>query len=468
MDPGPGPGPGLTIILLGNTGVGKSASGNTILGCQMFESGPSLKSLTTKISEATETVFGKQISVVDTPGILGHEEEIQTWCQELLQSNRPCLFLVVLSVGRFTDEQEKALKATISVLGEEGLKRSYMLFTNGDALKKMSLEDFIFEEEDGSLPDIVKLFAGKYHLFNNENGEQEQVRELLVKTGHLQGSHPPAVGSAESTRLEETRIVLLGLPGGGKSSSGNTILGSHQFESGCDFDSVSTETVCKSAEVEGRRVTVVDTPGFTDEVLTPEQLYLEIMRSIVEAQPGPHAFVIVVKIGRVSRTDSALLHMLPQLFDNNVQNYAMVLFTHGDELGGQSIGQKIQSSSCVKDLVSMCADRFCVFDNKGRRSRRQVQTFMKIIDEMVSVNGGEHYTSDMFKMANTFVEEAVRTRTVGTVEEPRQAAQRRLQPHVKRGWRSVCCCFTACCLGQQSGSDDEEEPLLNTSSPGVN
>ncbi|XP_074466486.1 GTPase IMAP family member 8-like [Sebastes fasciatus] len=402
----PDPHPDLTIVLLGKAGVGKSASGNTILGRPAFESKLAFTSVTEEISEEKGNVFGKQISVVDTPGILDSkdkEEKIKSWCQELLQSSRRCLFLVVLKVGRFTEKDQKALKAAMRVLGPRGLKKSYLLFTGGDALNDKELEDFIIQDKD-KLPDVVKMFAGASHLFNNEDDDEEQVRDLLLKSGHLPTHQQPDLPADVS---RDRRVVLFGLPGAGKSASGNTILGSDQFKSACGFNPVSTETVSKSAVVEGRKVTVVDTPGFTDEVLTPKQLYLEIMKSIVEASPGPHAFIIVVRIGRITKAEVILFELLPKLFDGEARRYSMVLFTYGDELKDKSVEDEIKSNKLVSELVSMCGGRYCVFHNGSKRSREQVRNLLNQIDEMVTVNGGEHYTNEMFRMVQTFFKEEI-------------------------------------------------------------
>lgn len=197
--------------------------------------------------------------------------------------------------------------------------------------------------------------------------------------------------------------MLLGLSGAGKSSSGNTILGSERFEFSCDFAAVTTECAAESVMVEGRRVTVIDTPGFSDEVLSSRELCEELMKVPLMASPGPHALIFVVKLDRLSEADCALLERLPKLFGSDASKYSMVLFTHGDKLKKKSVEDLMQSNSHVSKLVSLCANRYCVFDNEKRENKLQVRSLLDKIDEMVTANEGQYYTSDNMKTFERYI-----------------------------------------------------------------
>uniref|UniRef100_A0A668UB41 AIG1-type G domain-containing protein n=1 Tax=Oreochromis aureus TaxID=47969 RepID=A0A668UB41_OREAU len=81
-------------------------------------------------------------------------------------------------------------------------------------------------------------------------------------------------------------VVLMGR---GRSSAGNTILGSERFPTGCGFEPVPAEVVSGSAAVEGCWITVVDTPGFTARDSDEDQLKKRLRMMEEQSDPGPHA-----------------------------------------------------------------------------------------------------------------------------------------------------------------------------------
>lgn len=179
----------LRMVVVGRTGAGKSSSGNTILDRKAFRAAKSSSSVTKECWKETGEVAGREVTVVDTPGLFDTKASELNLQQEIskcinMTAPGPHAFILVINLGPFTDEEKLSVEKIRAVFGEAADKHTMILFTHGDQLD-CTIEEYV-DVASENLKEIIRRCGGRYHVFNNKDIEDRtQVVDFLEKVDEM-------------------------------------------------------------------------------------------------------------------------------------------------------------------------------------------------------------------------------------------------------------------------------------------
>ncbi|XP_062377071.1 uncharacterized protein LOC134065952 [Sardina pilchardus] len=176
----------LKVVLLGEEWVGKTSSGNTIMGFRDFPAAEN----TVQVTRRSRMLDGRLVTIVDTPGWDPQSSPdaphriLQRACGSAAQGGLegPHVLLLTLPVCLNAEWNKKVAARLQGLFGRKMWQHTILLFTRAHLLGKTSIKEHL-EDKGRGLQVLVEKCEHRYHALDNINtgADAAQVKDLLEK-----------------------------------------------------------------------------------------------------------------------------------------------------------------------------------------------------------------------------------------------------------------------------------------------
>ncbi|XP_078584766.1 uncharacterized protein LOC144866943 [Branchiostoma floridae x Branchiostoma japonicum] len=391
------------ILLVGCKDNGKSHTGNTILGQEVFRVTRKGGTKESTLGSSSLEVDGvtRTVTVVDTPGV--SQEMTESEFEELVQAVKMipegfdaiCLIWDYYNSERNEEKEVQAFQSLHRLFGDGLYQHLVIVVTHA---QQEDIPEFL-----EGLPVNMKQLADKamtvIAIDNRRKGEtSSQLLLQLCPTSDTKYTSSNLSKECQIPPNADLHMLLIGKTGVGKSSTGNSIIGEDVFKVATVAASVRTKCNfhIRTFENANSKLAVLDTPGLFATVPNKEMQKVseELCKIPTVFYDGIHALILVISgMSRFTEEDDNALKIIRRIFGDGFLDHTIVLITGKDSLRSSKEEYLASAPQTLRDILKKCDDRCIFFDNVTKDTtvrRKQLAKLITMAQDAVRRKGGPY------------------------------------------------------------------------------